>query len=410
MSNILVVSLDFDGCLFNSKYFEKIKDVSNSQFKDNVQYEAISDTNKDFLEMLRNKSNGYRNFYTLIGSNRQSIYLDYYNSINQLTSGSCFRVIQSISDYIGATFDPMLLADLANHQAIGRNISIAQVFFEKDRPVYQNSPRINLEIHPAKIDEYKILLIYAQVHRMASMHPDDTITFEFYDDRDKDILKNLHEFYKKYSHLIPTNVTLNLNQYDGEKESSLKYSLTGTGAIDTDYAETYRNMAENSKETSQSGYDRYHPQRLLSGLNQLSFVEDCIKTFEEKLDVKLKENTSSCNFLMHDLRRRLEQEVNRYIQLPNKDKMNLSTAERFQKNCVSHIQKIEKQLDTQNSWKPFLKNMALMLFVISAPCAVYSLGTRAFQGHYAFFHKPTSDATLLEIKQNIAKPIANQTV
>ena len=164
MSNILVVSLDFDGCLFNSKYFEKIKDVSNSQFKDNVQYEAISDTNKDFLEMLRNKSNGYRNFYTLIGSNRQSIYLDYYNSINQLTSGSCFRVIQSISDYIGATFDPMLLADLANHQAIGRNISIAQVFFEKDRPVYQNSPRINLEIHPAKIDEYKILLIYAQIN------------------------------------------------------------------------------------------------------------------------------------------------------------------------------------------------------------------------------------------------------
>ena len=101
------------------------------------------------------------------------------------------------------------------------------------------------ELHDKAInDKTKVTLLYTQMHKIASEHPDDTILFDFYDDQNY-ILNSLKYTFAVHPDLIPKNVTLNLKQYDGKCLSNIK-SIQGEGRIDFNYADNIKLLLQHA--------------------------------------------------------------------------------------------------------------------------------------------------------------------
>lgn len=233
---IRVLSLDFDGCLFHQGYISSgNKDVINS--------------NADFLATIKQTNQEFTKVYTLVGSNRQSFNVDLLNMIGK---GSCFPAIQRISRHLDTTFDRFLLADIFGDLPAGTSYNRAMISmtggFEEG------------ESHSDWIfDETKVTLIYAQIHKIATQHPNEPIIFDFYDDRGNgarahhDILEHLRDFYTTHAHLIPANVTLRLHQYAGGPVT-LMNEIKGTGFIDENYRQTVKDLSQQAITEFDDGY------------------------------------------------------------------------------------------------------------------------------------------------------------
>jgi hypothetical protein len=221
---IRAISLDFDGCMFNSDYRSAaIKDVIRA--------------NQPFLDTLK-KENAYYEYVTLfVGSNRQSKQDDDYNSNN---TESCYVAIQKINSYLGTELDTLLLADIYGHLKSGKSFKRAT---DKN---YQGT-------HSDWIfDDEKLTTIYTQMQRMATKNSKESIVFDFYDNRGiKEphshlMLERLTKFFTKYPEMIPHNITLRLNHYKGGQVTPIG-NIKGRGPIDNHYRKTVRKMAELSK-------------------------------------------------------------------------------------------------------------------------------------------------------------------
>lgn len=223
-----VLSFDFDGCLFNRDYiFAKDKKVieHNQAFLD-----KIKDENKN-----EDKGQYYDKVVCLIGSNRQSKEFDDHNRYvilmghGLVDKGSCFPAIKEVSEYLGATLDPMLLAD------IFADLPDGEAYRRTTTPDYKGE-------HPRTyFDASKVALLYAQIHKAAMDDPTAEIIFDFYDDK-REILDGLIQFFKKYPELMPRNVTLGLNLYDGGEGGALIEEFQGTGFIDSHYRQTVKDI------------------------------------------------------------------------------------------------------------------------------------------------------------------------
>lgn len=223
-----VLSFDFDGCLFNRDYiFANDKKVieHNQAFLD-----KIKDENKN-----EDSSQCFDKVVCLIGSNRQSHVLDENNRYmfvmdrGRFDKGSCFPAIKEVSDYLGATLDPMLLAD------IFADLPDGEAYRRATSPDYKGE-------HPQTyFDASKVALLYAQIHKAAMDDPTAEIIFDFYDDK-REILDGLIQFFKKYPELMPQNVTLGLNFYDGGEGGALIEEIKGTGYIDSHYRQTVKDL------------------------------------------------------------------------------------------------------------------------------------------------------------------------
>lgn len=227
---IRVTSFDFDGCLFHRNYvYSDNKDVIAS--------------NKIFLDTIKEENRNFTKAIALIGSNRQSLNIDMANSLGK---GSCFPAIKKVTDHLGCTFDPFLLADIYGNLPSGTSYDRAMHLFDH---TYSGD-------HSDWIfDDTKASLIYAQMHKVALENPTEEIIFDFYDDRGfgarapKDILEDLREFFSKNPELIPPNVTLRLNHYAGGNVSKME-PLKGktSNIIDANYQQTVKDMAEITKQ------------------------------------------------------------------------------------------------------------------------------------------------------------------
>lgn len=211
---IRVLSLDFDGCLFNPSY---CKSLSKNVIR----------ANHRFLKSLKQDNHLYSESTVFIGSNRQSKATD---NINLKNRGSCFPAMDDIKDYIEATFDTFLLADLYGNLPDGTSFHRATDKHYKGAHAHW------------VFDESKVTVLYAQMHRMAQEQPHESIIFDFFDDRDQDILDWLATFYSAHPELIPSNLTLRLNHYMGQ-ECTLISHIQGTGFIDGNYRQTVKDMA-----------------------------------------------------------------------------------------------------------------------------------------------------------------------
>lgn len=247
MMAIRILSFDFDGCLFNIKYFSERDLIKNNQ--------ALFDE-------IRQENQNFSKAYTFVGSNRQSNAIDYMNGMAR-HGISCFPVMKDVSDYLGTTLDTFLLADVFGDLPEGT--SYARVIDKS----YQGK-------HSDFVfDETKVTILYAQMHKIANENPNEPIVFDFYDDRD-DILIGLQYFFAQHPDLMPSNIEMRLHQYDG---SSVKLfaEIKGVGFIDKNYRQTVKDFSKQALHYRHDGLVRvadFAQPELLSNRKPLSIQSE----------------------------------------------------------------------------------------------------------------------------------------
>lgn len=223
-----IISLDADLCLYNEHYF--LDPESDKR--------RVIRANQPLLKfILAEKSD---KLILMLGSLRQSNELDKLNSRLNDTE-SAFIAIQTISEHLNARLDPFLMADVSAGVPPGT-------------AYWKAMDRWYVGAHPAwvEVDETKITLLYAQIQKAAFDYPDETILFDFFDDRSNEfetheassppaILEHLKCYFNAYPNMIPSHVTLRLHHYDGGTPTLL-FSVQGTGTIDALYNETVKEM------------------------------------------------------------------------------------------------------------------------------------------------------------------------
>lgn len=270
---ILAASLDWDGSLAHN--LEKLKTLATPEEK--IQQLLID--NEALITSLANRAidGEYTKLILMIGSNRQSWVIDYYDSHGHprtAGSGSCFTFFPYLKDAIEkkikniletkvaslenpklldetlkankyrellkkppqVEFDAYLLADTYRHQESGQAVKLANELnadptaakqfydaFQKRRhePIeFQKWMQQELENPKSQafwlFDHTKISLVFAQMQRLANKYKTATIDYLFIDDS-LTILEALFTFYSKYTELIPNNLSFNWAWYYGEE-------------------------------------------------------------------------------------------------------------------------------------------------------------------------------------------------
>lgn len=233
--HIRILSFDFDGCLFNRSYIDAPYTNYNKHLTD-----AVITHNQDFLERLKKENEKFSNVTAFIGSNRQSFQLDMANAgALHFFKGSCVSAMQTVCDYLGVNFNPLLLTDIYNSLEPGSACKLINVELETNKWIEGGS----LEHSDCPMDGNKVSLIFAQMQAAASAYPDEKIVFDFYDDR-LDILNTLNIFYTKHSHMIPPNVLLRLNQYNGSEVELVAEIAPEKGIAFNNYQDIVINMLD----------------------------------------------------------------------------------------------------------------------------------------------------------------------
>lgn len=252
---IRVLSFDFDGCIYNSAYKNKIAEAikpvmdlyysiqnlesQKAKEKDFVQIHSleaqikelkqalkkekaafdqeekyVTEANKPLLTALNKEASNYKKTIIMIGSNRQYKAADDCNSFKKKTQ-SCFHTIKALQKYLQAELNKFLLADIVPEQSEKEKNTIphnGEYGTSYEKALHDDEP------HPiARWDATKIALIYAQMHHVAKQHPEDQIEYFFYEDMNP-ILLLLEKWYELPdggAQWIPSNVTLHVIEYDG---------------------------------------------------------------------------------------------------------------------------------------------------------------------------------------------------
>lgn len=223
-----VLSFDLDNCVFNYFY-------STNPNRDSMHVIQI---NKMLFNSIIKESKKDDELILMVGSARQSAWSDRHNSENNGTE-SGFTALEKINKHFGqhlnARLDPFLLADVYG------NVPDGTSFNNAIDPSYQG-------VHYDWVhDESKITILYAQIHKIALLYPNDKIVFEFYDDRGRgswmevDVLEHIDAYFKRYPMMLPTNVTLQLHHYEDAILNSFE-PIKGTGFINQNYRQVVIDM------------------------------------------------------------------------------------------------------------------------------------------------------------------------
>jgi hypothetical protein len=238
---IRALSFDADNCLFHRKYKPNVDEILSGQCQ------QVITKNKALLEKLNEENCAFDETVVLVGSLRQSHEVDILNAVHGKTE-SIFHAIRSIATELNAILDKFLLADIYTNQPAGSTFDCAEQQFDgcaSQEFVARDIERLLKDTRNCSSDTTKASMLYAQIHKLAMQYPDDKIVFDFYDDKD-DILQPLMRYFEHYPVLLPKQVTLRLNHYDG-KEVTLVSSIQGTGYIDENYRNTTQEIASYSR-------------------------------------------------------------------------------------------------------------------------------------------------------------------
>ncbi len=232
---IRALSFDADNCLFHMGYEPSWDEIRSGNCQ------QVLTKNQTLLNTLKTQNSNFKETIVLVGSLRQSAHIDRMNADDGQTE-LFFLAIQKVANYLEATLDKFLTADIYASVKPGTSFDHAI-----NAPLERQNPCVE--------DSSKLSLLYAQIHKLANQHPNESILFEFYDDHgcgvwdiEEDVLEKLQAYFTQYPEMLPSNVTLRLNHYEGEAVTPYQ-DIQGTGLIDKNYQETTRAIAAPSSRT-----------------------------------------------------------------------------------------------------------------------------------------------------------------
>lgn len=250
-NTIRAISLDFDGCLFNDIYkanYARQRVFEGTATKRPIMPDALFDQNVGLFKKLIYSGDKFSKTIILNGSNRQS-YKAEMAGMKKNNTESSFLAMSRIGKKLNAEVDPFLTADIYGNQRSG--FSYRAALYEKYTGRHADT----------KPDPSKIATLYAQMHKLANEHPNESVVFEFYSAPD-DYVHLTHRYFKDNPQLIPDNVILNMHYYPRKgsltistdnnripmqplSDSDTTYSydpIQGKGGIDIKFGSTVRQI------------------------------------------------------------------------------------------------------------------------------------------------------------------------
>ena len=230
--SIYVNSLGFDGCVLNGGVHTSLhRSACNRPLSfDDIMFDFFENNEKLYSAVLSQMSaDNFDKMIVLVGSSRQSYAVD--QDRKAMSGYACFQVINALSTLFCATFDPFLLADIYGNLPSGS--AFQQAMSQEHSEARKNHA-------DCVVDHTKVSILYAQMHKVASEHPETDIEFNFFDDRN-DIHEALINFYLNAIDLIPKGVTLKLHLYNGAQLENL-CEMKGNGIIDRHYRQSVKEM------------------------------------------------------------------------------------------------------------------------------------------------------------------------
>lgn len=229
---------DIDGCAYHQYVQGRYRNEPHSQW--------LLASNQPLLQQIEEEvnENHYDKLILAYGTNRQDYFVDANNSYR---GGSLAPALPLFQSYLSGklttdvVIEPFLMADIYG-RAKERN-GIVRPIQERNCAAgdsYKNILRAeykheDIEHAEWMFDDSKISLIYAQAHRVASLHPTDAeIVIDFYDDTNS-ILKAVSNFFSKHPELLPSNVRLNIKKYNGQSLPVQQKEIQGIGEVDRKY-------------------------------------------------------------------------------------------------------------------------------------------------------------------------------
>jgi hypothetical protein len=248
---INVRSVDFDKSLYNSAYYS-----SYSRNKPNIFLECnkifIDSVLKDIAEM------NYEEVIFMNGSQRQSYPSDEFCCMMKVDAGSdsfvisesCFVSLPKLVNHIGRRSGKDQLCRLDGYMLVDTfaQLKKGSVFSEAMLQDEFHILRSKLMELICVDDKSRLLILYAQMNKMASEHVGKQIYFDFYS-ADRGQLQVLYEIFMKHVSLKPKNVLLRLLTYDGSSlECSFQVENYFQGLIDHQYDKNVKIILDSSQE------------------------------------------------------------------------------------------------------------------------------------------------------------------
>lgn len=277
---ILILAIDFDGCVYNEQYKKEIsrKRNENPDMTWGVflqqQNALLQSENQHLFNDVKTKIQQLTNVTKIeiyCGSARQSYKTDTINLIHGPDIyGSAMQGLVMLRNMFENEISKcvveanrFMLADVYGGHKPGESFQRALIQMDKDATSWRANTYKSMSVNPKDyehsfndhpdwlFDESKITIVYAHIHKIARDNPEATITYSFYDDR-QELLEAIGKFFGSHLDLVPKNITITLNRYDGQQVKYLTVNLPGKefpalkgeGETDLYYDESIKMMAK----------------------------------------------------------------------------------------------------------------------------------------------------------------------
>jgi hypothetical protein len=241
--SIYVCSIDMDGCVFNSKFYDLLSKIGERgkhghELSADELEKIIMESNPELINHIVKKAEEHAETILMLGSNRQTREYDINNGFKKVReafqTGSATFAIEAIHRIVQKKIkeknldrriihDAYLLQDAYDSKKDPSQHQALKV--EYDSNIFKNELAKNQGQYPKKLEEgmpienVKFTITYTQMHRIASQYPDRSIDYELIDDLGDEILEPLQKLYDDYPQLKPKNTFYTFSQYAEKKDS-----------------------------------------------------------------------------------------------------------------------------------------------------------------------------------------------
>lgn len=213
--DIQVESMDADGCWFKGakSTFHRVDNTLEDFIQQNPSlYNHIRAQAQEFKGQTLFSCGSNRQSHAIDAVNSERGYIEGCSGIKQVycTTPSYFPALQKLAATVSRDSNRNILLSQLLSPDIHHDREVGTSWYDKTLDLRKNSEERQL------FDKEKVLLLFAQMHYYQQLYPEQTIAFNFYDDTET-ILTALHNTFKQYPELIPSNIQLNLfhHQHNG---------------------------------------------------------------------------------------------------------------------------------------------------------------------------------------------------